>query len=209
MGHQARLVRLLRNGVDRLERLVAESLDYAQMQSQQLELNLEQAGIAGVVRNVVELVEPSATAKHQRIDVDIPPDLPEFLMDTQRVERILVNLLSNASRFTPSGGEITVRVFQMGTQVITEVSDNGPGIPEDEQAFIFNEYYRGHNPDMQRNSGSGLGLTISKYLVEMHGGTIEVRSQPGKGATFSFSLPVDLGSVSEGMQNIANRLPPL
>ncbi|MBF8267684.1 MAG: Signal transduction histidine-protein kinase BarA [Dehalococcoidia bacterium] len=192
-----RLVRVLRSGVSRLERLVEESLDYTQMQSRQLELRLGPADIGKVVDEVVGLVEPSIRVKGQRIRVEVPEGLPMLLVDFQRIERILLNLLSNANKFTPSGGEIRVRLQREGSHIVIEVSDNGPGIPEEDQKHLFSEYYRGSNSDGQRNAGTGLGLAIAKYLVEMHGGKIGVRSKLGEGTTFSFTLPIVLASGPE------------
>ncbi len=185
-----RVMHVLRSGVERLERLVDESLDYAQMQSRQLHLRLEPTDFAKVVEDTVELVGPPSRAKRQKLVVDVPDDLPRLFVDPRRVERILLNLLANASKFTPAGGEISVRVRVEPLQVLTEVTDNGPGIPEGDQKYLFTEYYRGSNPDGQRNAGTGLGLAISKYLVELHGGKIWVKSKIGEGTTFSFTLPL-------------------
>lgn len=187
---QNRLMRTLRSGVNRLERLVQESLDYAQMQSAQLELRMEPADYRKVVEEAVGLVSSSMRGKQQKLTMVVPDDLCPILLDPTRIERVLLNLLTNANKFTPSGGEISVQVHRSDPWIITEVADNGPGIAEDEQQFLFNEFYRGSQADSRQNAGAGLGLSIAKYLVELHGGIITVKSKLGEGSTFSFTLPM-------------------
>lgn len=187
---RARLTRSLQSGVTRLERLVQESLDYAQMQSAQLDLRMELADYRPVLEEAIGLTNASFQRKHQQLTVAVPETLPRLVLDRTRLERILVNILSNATNFTPGGGAIALRVWKDGAYVVTEISDNGPGIPEEDLPLIFNEYYRGSRADARQGSGTGLGLSIAKYLVELHGGSIQVRSKAGEGASFSFTLPI-------------------
>ena len=187
---KARLMRALRSGVDRFERLVDESLDYAQMQSAQLELRLELTDLSKIADDAMGLVGPAINAKRQIATVDISPNLPELLVDVRRIERVFLNLLSNANKYAPVGGEISLRIWQEGTKIVAEVSDNGIGIPEEEQEHLFHEFYRGNQADRQDTPGTGLGLSISRYLVELHGGEIDFKRGPAAGATFYFTLPV-------------------
>ena len=194
-----RVARTLRNGVDRLDRLVQESLDYAQMQTAQLELHMEPTDIRAMVEESVALISPTANAKHQNLTVDVPDGLPMLLMDTPRIERILVNLLSNAAKFTPAEGSIALTVATVEQNIVVQLSDTGLGIPEEDQKHLFTEFYRGSNADGQRNAGTGLGLAIAKYLAEMHGGKIGVESKVGEGTTFTLTLPL-IPALEEDLQ---------
>ncbi|MBI4282752.1 MAG: GAF domain-containing protein [Chloroflexi bacterium] len=190
-GHRQRVMRALQSGVDRLERMIQESLDYAQMRGSLLKLDLEQVSMAELIYGAVTLVRPPIEAKKQSLRIDVSPDLSQLYLDRLRFERVLLNLLSNANKFTPSGGELSLRAYREDHQVVIVVSDTGPGIPEDEQEMMFHEYYRGGSPDTQRNGGSGLGLAIAKHLVELHGGSIQLKSKVGKGTSVACTLPVN------------------
>ncbi len=140
------------------------------------------------VSECLEHFKPSAESKEIVIKADIAYELPDVMGDAKYLQQVFANLLSNAIKFSPSGSEIAVSVEDSGNMLIFTISDNGPGISKEEQAFIFNKYYRAK--DMrERMDGMGLGLSISKHLIEAHGGTIWVNSDEGKGSTFGFSLP--------------------
>ena len=129
-----------------------------------------------------------------RIRLEAPVDLPPVCADPDRLERILANLLSNAIRYSTPGTEVTVSLARRDDQVITAVSDRGPGIAPEELSRLFQRYYR-MEPGRE---GLGLGLYISRMLVEAHGGRIWAESQVGKGSTFSFSLPVARAAEGAG-----------
>ena len=187
---KGRLYKSITRGVDRLERLVGESLDYAKMQSSSLDLDLEEVALNEVIDEVVGLSSPPIKARRQTLEVSVPDSLPLLRLDRMRFERVLVNLLSNAQKFTQIGGEIALTVEAEETYVIISVKDNGPGIPENDQDKIFGLYYRAENADGRAAAGTGLGLTIAKYLTELHNGRIWLESEVGKGTTFYVSLPV-------------------
>lgn len=205
-----RLMRALQNGIDRLERLIQESLDNAQIQSSTLELHAEPTDMRKVVEDVLSLMRPAINNKSQSLILEIPDEVPMLLIDGSRIERIFINLVSNANKYTPVDGELKVQLFEKDNLLHTVVSDNGPGIPEEDQQYIFREYYRGSNADGQVNAGTGLGLAIAKHLVEMHGGTIEVHSELGQGTTFSFTLPIvpitdqDLAGMDDDFESPAS-----
>ncbi len=189
-----RLIGSIHRGVDRLQRLIQESLDYARMQSSQVELDLQLTDIKSVFQEVSELVGSSIRAKQQRLEMDIPDVVPDVMIDAPSVERVLLNLLSNASKFTPRGGQIKLNCQPNNGTLLISVTDTGPGIPKHEIPLLFEEYYRGTGPDTKGQEGSGLGLAIAKHLVEQHGGKIWAKSQEGEGSTFCFSLPTPSGS---------------
>lgn len=194
---KARLIRALRNGVFRLERLVAESLDYAQMQTAQLELNLEPIQVQTFLDDVVGYILPATSAKNQALTVKVAEDLPVVLLDRARMERVLLNLLSNANKFSAMGSSIAVSASAIGENIVIDVSDTGYGMHAEDLQFLFTEFFRGRRGDSQQNAGTGLGLSISKYLVELHGGKIQVESVLGKGTTFYIFLPLRRAIVSQ------------
>ena len=183
-------MRTLQNGIDRLERLVGESLEYAQMRSSEQEVRREPTNIADLVEQIVALMGPNVATKNQTLTVDVEPDLPQILVDPEQIERVLLNLINNANKFTPVNGTIRVKIATEGASIVTTVADNGRGIPDQDQANIFGEYFRGSNADGQEGAGTGLGLAIAKSLVEMHGGDISFDSKVGQGTTFRVELPL-------------------
>ena len=118
----------------------------------------------------------------------LPNDLPPIEADERKVKQILYNLLSNAAKFTPDGGRVEIRVTREDGDVRIEVKDNGIGIAPEDQAGVFEEF-RQVGRERSRE-GTGLGLTLTKRFVELHGGRISLESTPGKGSTFSFTLPL-------------------
>ena len=136
----------------------------------------------------------------QTLELNLPDYIPTLYLDRRRCERVLLNLISNANRYTGLGGVIRVEVDVEPTRLLTKVCDNGQGVPEDDLEKIFNVYYRNSAAD-GRGAGqsSGIGLAICKYVVELHGGKIWAESRLGEGSTFYFSLP--LGDEHEGLGN--------
>jgi signal transduction histidine kinase len=110
--------------------------------------------------------------------------------DERRIRQVVFNLLSNAVKFTPQGGHIDVSTQQVNGEVLVAVADTGPGISPDDRERIFEEFQQAADADGEQREGTGLGLALSKSLVELHGGRIWVDSEPGKGSTFTFTLPL-------------------
>jgi signal transduction histidine kinase len=126
--------------------------------------------------------------KRQKLSTEMPDSLPIIRGDGQRLEQVMLNLMTNAAKFTPEEGHIVIRVRQENASLIIDVQDNGIGIAREELPRLFKPYSR-LSSDRQRHPGLGLGLALAKQVVELHGGKIWVESEPGKGSTFSFSLP--------------------
>ena len=184
-----RLVNAIVRGTDSLDRLVTELTEYGKMQSATLELHREEADLLSIVADTCELLHPLVDDKAIHLEVQAPPTLPRVVLDPHRVQQVLSNLLTNAIKFTPTGGEISVRVSRDGDHLLTRVRDNGPGIPEAQQRWVF-EAFNGASDTARGPTGSGLGLAIARALTELHGGTIWLESQEGRGSTFSFTLPL-------------------
>ncbi len=170
-----------------LSQLSQEMMELAQIESGQVLLKLEPREVEPVVRRSVTQLLPQAGLKGQHISVVVPRGLAA-LMDEQQVGRVIGNLAHNAVKFAPEGGVISIEARPAGEEdVCICVSDNGPGIPRDEQARIFERFFKGDRSRTQ--GGTGLGLAIARHIVEGHGGRIWVESTPGQGATFCFTLP--------------------
>lgn len=190
---RVRLLRTLKSGVERLERLTQESLDYAAMQSANLELNVVSMELDEIVQEASGLLAPAMRSRNQTFTLNVSDGASRVTADPPRVERIVTNLLSNAHKFTPTGGSITVDIFSDGDTRIVRIADTGEGIPQDEQELVFSPYYRSANADGRQHGGSGLGLSIARYLAELHGGALDVESELGVGSVFTLRLPVSAG----------------
>jgi two-component system phosphate regulon sensor histidine kinase PhoR len=181
-----RMLGQIQSQVQVLSQLSQEMMDLAQIESGQVLLKLIPAAVEPLVRRTVAQSLPQAALKSQHVSLLIPPDL-EALMDEQQVARVIGNLLHNAIKFTPDGGIISISAEPLGDDIRVRVSDTGPGVPRDEQARIFERFYK---QDRARSKGgTGLGLAIARHIVEGHGGRIWVESTPGQGAAFCFTLP--------------------
>jgi len=185
---QHKLLKNLRFSVNSMEKRVKDLVDFLKLQSFSLEFEPNLENVKTVLKDIVDSISPLISTKKQTFVTEIPGSLPPVMIDRQRFGQILLNLLSNANRYTPTGGKIGLKVKVTDTELVVAVSDNGPGIPLDEQASVFKPYYR---VAKRSDYSMGLGLSIAKSLVELHGGTIWLDSQPGKGSIFFFSIPVE------------------
>ena len=130
-----------------------------------------------------------AALRRHPVEVTIPANLPAVRMDLERITEVITHLLDNAGKYSPPETSIRISAELRGSEVVTSVTDQGPGIEEMEQEMIFEKFYRGRNQRMMIQ-GTGMGLAIAKSIVELHGGKISVTSQLGRGSVFHFSLPV-------------------
>jgi signal transduction histidine kinase len=174
---------------DGLVRLINDLLDIARIESGRIEMKFDAENIKDIVENVADLLSPQIKQKQIELILDIPDSLPKIYIDHSQIERVFINLVGNALKFTPEKGKITVRAKETDEKIQIDVQDTGIGIPQDAKEKIFSEFYRVDNTINQSLKGSGLGLTLVKYIVEAHQGKIWVESQPDKGSCFSFTLP--------------------
>lgn len=172
-----------------LSRLVDDLLTLSHLESGQVSLELEDIPVEGLARWSFESVAPRSETNDIKLSIDLKPSLPVIRGDRHRLHEVLVNLLENAIAFTPPGGEVKLRVYQSGLRLILEVQDTGCGISGEELPYIFDRFYKVDKSRCRSSAGSGLGLSISRQLVELHGGVIEVESCPGLGSTFRVVLP--------------------
>lgn len=187
-GEQQRLMSTILRNVDRLNQMVGGVLEMARLQSGKVVLQKRSVDACQVVREIAGSLQPLMDEKDQLFTLRLP-DAPVFLMaDANRLEQILSNLLSNAQRYTPKGGEIAVEVRELGNWVRIYVSDTGPGIPYNELPHIFDRFYRGQ-VGRKAGPGTGLGLSIARSLARLHGGDVGVSTKPGEGCVFFVTLP--------------------
>jgi PAS domain S-box-containing protein len=184
------LARNISRGASNLNSRIDELLDLAKGEIGMLQLKIEPLDALQLLREVVEYVSPVALSRGQSLIMELPDSLPLVRADKVRLRQIVLNLLNNALNYTPEGGRIILRAGQKDANLIVEVEDNGPGIAEEEQQHMFEPYHRMEVAG-ERLSGLGLGLTLCKTLVDLHGGQIWVKSREGEGSTFSFSLPLE------------------
>lgn len=184
-----RLIQNIMHNSETLETRLAEFLEVIKTRGGGLRLELEPMDIKSLLQGVGWQMSPLIEGKGQHLVVDLPESLPLVQGDGQRLEQVVINLMSNATKFTPKGGSITLRARKKENEVLVEVRDSGIGISKEEQTRLFIPYSR-LNSDMQRHPGLGLGLALAKQVVDLHGGKIWVESELGKGSTFAFSLPL-------------------
>ncbi|GAB4440709.1 MAG: hypothetical protein OHK0015_37080 [Chloroflexi bacterium OHK40] len=189
-GHREPL-RVIKNNVVRLVQLIEELLDLSRVESGEQPLRREQVDVAEVLRDVAAVLAGQFRERQIELHLDLPAGLPCASGDRQRLAQIAVNLLGNACKYTPPGGQVAVSLRNGGGELRVDVRDSGVGIPEEAQAHIFTPFYRADNALRDEIGGTGLGLSITRKLVELHGGRIWFESRLNEGSTFSFTLPVE------------------
>lgn len=187
---QKNMVQMMERNTQSLIELVNDLLDASKFDSGTLRLELIPTELRAAVGELRETMEPLAREKGITLRENLPPELPPVRADGTKLHRIFANLLSNALKFTPRGGIIEVRAEQTGDTVRVSVADTGSGIDPEDIPRLFDKYEQARSRATRGEKGTGLGLYITKQLVELHGGTITVHSQLGRGSTFTFTLPV-------------------
>jgi signal transduction histidine kinase len=169
--------------------LIDDVLDLAKVEAGQVELKIAPFSLPEVLEQGVLIGRELATKEGVRVSLSTGPNVGAVNGDERRITQVILNLLSNAVKFTPAGGSVDVSAAQVDGSVQVSVTDTGPGIPAEDQARIFEEFQQAAAGKEQAD-GTGLGLALSRRLVELHGGRIWVDSEVGKGSTFTFTLPV-------------------
>jgi len=190
---QREILEVCREDTARLDRLMRELLDLSKIESGAVTPQLTEVRPATLLAEATDPLRLQAEGQGLRLEVDAPPDLPQVAVDRGQIERVIVNLVTNAIRATPAGGTITVAAVPRHDAVAISVADTGSGIPREFLSTIFEPFVQ--VPRASRG-GAGLGLTISRLIVEGHGGRLSVQSEPGRGTTFTFAVP--LASSREG-----------
>jgi signal transduction histidine kinase len=189
VGEERESLTIVRKNADRLLGLINDLLDLSRIEAGRVDLHRTSLDLARLISEVARSLRPLIEAKRQRLKLDLGDALPAVWADANRVTQILTNLISNAHKYTLVDGSITVAARRDDGFVRVDVSDTGIGLSPEDQAQLFTRFFRAHERSPQAGGGTGLGLVISRLLVELHGGRITVSSAPGQGSTFSFSLP--------------------
>lgn len=198
---QREFLEIAQNNARRLASLVNDLLDLTSIESGKIELHCKPLDINLLIRDLLPSFRPAWDARGQKFTLHLPDPAPIVLGDARRVTQILTNLLSNAHKYTPDEGRIDLFAEIAEPVARVEVSNSGIGLSAEEQARLFTRFYRARNAITEVGGGTGLGLVITRSLVEMQGGEIQVASEPGHGSTFSFTLP--LAQVQEPVMFLA------
>lgn len=180
---------IILNSSEKLSGLIAQLFEYAKLEARQIEPSKEPFQLTDLVADAFSKYQVIAEDKDIVVKVAHQEDLPVVFADVSLVERVVQNLMDNALKFTPRGGTITISLEELKNGVQIMVADTGPGIPAEEQAFIFDRYRKINKTASKSNNGAGLGLAIVKKILELHDASIKVTSQINKGTAFTFSLP--------------------
>jgi NtrC-family two-component system sensor histidine kinase KinB len=182
------ILKIAENSTNRIQRLVSSLLDVNRLESGQPVADQSTVDTLALIESAVQDIEPIAKGRHQTITMDLPAQLPSIWVDEDMALRVLINLIENSSKFTPSGGKLEVGARYEGDWVHIWIKDSGPGIPPEEQEHVFDKFARLRGKEKQ--GGFGIGLAFCRLAVQGHGGRIWVESQPGQGAAFHFTFPV-------------------
>jgi len=174
----------------RLARFVDDLLSVSSMEVGSMTINRQNVNLARLFDEVVDKVRPLTVAKSQQFAVHLPEKLGETLLDKDKVSAMLVNLLGNASKYTPQGGDIALHVKVSEGLLSVGIEDSGVGISEEELGHVFDKFFRSKDPRVQNETGTGLGLSLAREIVRLHGGELTVKSTVDKGSIFVATLPV-------------------
>ncbi|MDI7259695.1 MAG: ATP-binding protein [Thermodesulfobacteriota bacterium] len=191
--NQIKFLSMAERNINRLTNILNNLLNLSRIESGKTVMNLEELVPKAIIEFILSSLKPQADGRSVKLRINLPEGLPSVYGDREKVEQILTNLVGNAIKFTPEGGEITVSAkpsVENGRMVAFSVSDSGGGIPEDQLEKIFEKFHQVEDSLHRSTSGTGLGLAITRGLVEAHQGKIWAESELGKGSTFTFTLPV-------------------
>jgi signal transduction histidine kinase len=187
-------LQIIINSVDRMARLVNDLLDVSRIEAGRIRLEITDVQMRDVINEVIKAVRTQIDRKKQNLTLDMPDDLPELRADYTRMVQITTNLISNAYKYTPEGGDISIaaKFFNNGEvdSISVTVKDTGYGMSEEDQEQLFTNFFRSADQNIRDEPGTGLGLSITKNIIESHGGELTFESELGKGSSFTFTLPL-------------------
>jgi signal transduction histidine kinase len=186
---QSEYVRDIHDSGQHLLSLINDILDLSKIEAGQLDIEPTSFSLPGAIDNALVLMKERALRRDVRLVEEVDPELGVVVADERKIKQVLLNLLTNAVKFTMAGGTVTLRARVLGAGFSVSVEDTGVGISEADRGVIFDEFRQAEDDFARSQEGTGLGLTLSKRLVELHGGRIGVESEPGRGSTFTFDIP--------------------
>lgn len=186
---QKEFCNIINSEATRLSRLIDDMLSISSMEVGSLSINRSKTEVDRLLKEVISKVKPYMDKKSQTFQAIISEKIPEMQMDKDKMSTILVNLLGNASKYTPEAGRVTLRARFEEHQLLVDVEDTGVGISEEELPKIFDKFFRSEDARVQNEVGTGLGLSLAQELIRLHGGTLSVRSELNKGSCFTVSIP--------------------
>ena len=189
-ANRRRFVEIIREHSMRLARLTQDLLKLSRIEAGQLKLDFRPVSVSQLIESCVETAQLKAVPRQLALHVNLPDQLPSARGDSNTLQEVLQNLLDNALQYTPAGGKIEVSASSSNGHVVVTVADTGIGIPQAEQARIFERFYRVDAARSREAGGTGLGLSIARHIMEAHGGRLWVESAVGEGSRFHFSIPV-------------------
>ena len=187
---QKEFLGIVQENSDRLVELINDMLDISRIESGRIHLKIEPLYLPDLIEGAVDTFRALASQAGREIKLRVPEDLPLAAADSDRVRQVLINLVSNAIKYSPEGGDVTISAKHTGDTVRVSVADKGLGISREDQKMLFTKFYRVDSAMTREIGGTGLGLSICKSIIELLGGEIGVKSTPGSGSTFWFTLPV-------------------
>jgi signal transduction histidine kinase len=188
---QDEIVVSMKSEVQRLIKMVSELLDISKMETGNIELERKLVSPKVILDYSASPFEVQLGEKDISLERKIDPAIPQFMADTEKISWVLINFLSNAIRYTESGGKIIMEARKLNGNVEFSVQDKGPGIPKKHHDKVFHRFVQLQSNGIKNDKGLGLGLAISKEVITEHGGEIGVDSEPGKGSRFYFRLPLE------------------
>jgi signal transduction histidine kinase len=183
---QKQIMEMGEKTIDRLNRLVSDLLDLSKIETGKMKLNWDRVELTPLIEEILLPYDGELAKKNMNLKKDLPSDLGIVVADRDKLSQVVINLLNNAIKYTPKGGTVAISANGSENEVRCEITDNGPGIPEEERQKIFDKFER---VTAEKQEGTGLGLAIAKDIVNLHKGKIWVDSEMGKGSTFGFTIP--------------------
>ncbi len=203
---QIHFLDIAKRNIERLGRLINDVLDFQRLDAGKMTFDVREGALEQAIEDAYNTMQPFAGKRGVHLSMEVDPNLPVIAFDSDRIVQVVTNLISNAIKFTPEGGDIRVSVHRRDEHLQIKVSDTGLGIPREALPRIFERFYRVHRPGKEIK-GTGLGLAIVSRIVTGHAGRIDVESEPDKGTTFTISLPIERQKTAESTpQEIDERL---
>lgn len=195
---QQEFIKHIGNSTERMIDLVNSLLNISRIESGRIIVDPHPTNLLDLLKSVLTELKKKIELKKHRLIVSTHPNLPLIMVDAKLIRHVYVNLIDNAIKYTPEGGELRIIISRKDKEVISQITDNGYGIPAAEQSKLFQKFYRGANIVKYITEGSGLGLYLVKSIIESSGGKIWFKSEEGRGATFWFSIPIEGMKAKKG-----------